>query len=339
MSVFAQTKSEGAGLGGNCNANAWNALTLTNAIWTDDADYTAKNIYLYVDNGGTLKEKNDQYRLHLVADSYARLDGIGKLVPDSRITGTMINQIRAFNTSSVTFNATGTVIHKTSKPAEAVWQDAKTGIDRIKVLGIPLASDKSKSLLVWYVFNRCDFCGEGTQVDVERTAQESLKKRYEDAFGKALAPINEIARAIASPGTTKARYGEEETQTSAALYVLELRSMLKKDALIPNDRLSRYQLWTNTRTYLNVSLLPNAARLYANASGRLQYAVDLLKGDLFLNGSDLYVEILSALTKWASGNSIIPIGSTGSLDLASGVFTLPDLPTMSSICTKFPVPG
>ena len=326
LSLYAYTKSVGKGLAGTSNANAWNAATLTNAVWIDDATFTAKNIRIYADNGGTLKDNDESLKPYIMSESFAELKGIGKVAPDSRITGVMINQIRSYNTDHVTFNVPegGQVIHKTTDPWKSINQYAKVGIERVKILGIPLAKDGSNTVLEWAIYNRCDFCGEGMQYDVEQTKQKTTDQRYEDAFNKALAPVNEIQRMVNnSTIVMKARYAEEDYTTAAKRFALDVKHILTKDITLESDEVASFRMWTNTETRLNVYLLPNAARLYTNGIGRLQYAVDVISGDLFNDGSENDIEILTALTANAFANPIIPIGSTGSLNLTTGLLTLP----------------
>ena len=326
MSLYAYANSVAKGLAGKSNANAWNAATLTNAVWIDDATITGKNIRIYADNGGTLKDQNESHKPYIKSYANAKLSAIGNVAPDARITGEMVNQIRSYNTKNVTFTANGgEVIHKTSVPYNVIRQDATANAEIKKILGIPLAKNSSVKVIEWGYHNRCDFCGEGDAYDVERTRQTTVEKRYEDAFEKALSPINDIIRAVAAAGITKARYGEEDLQAAGKIYVLELRSMLENDVQLSQDKVKSYRLWNNTQTYLNAYLMPNAARLYTNATGRFQFVTDVISGDVFGEEWSPYIELVSALTANAVRNPVIPIGSTGSLDLSSGILTLPDL--------------
>ena len=327
MAVYAYASSIGAGGAGVSNANAWNAADLLNGVWIDDADLEGNNIYIYADNGGTLKSGDASKKAHIVSRSYTKLmAALGKVQPDSRITGQMINQIRSYNTANVKFTTHngGKVVHETVSPKNSINQDCETDYKRIEILGISLTKANEISIIKWYVANRCDFCGTGTEYDIDRTVQEGIDKRYEDAFKKALSPIGEIARSVSNAGSiTKARYGEEDYNEAGRLFVLELKSMLMKDVILNPNKVKSYRLWTNSETFLNTYLMPNAARLYTNGSGALQYAVDVLEGDLFGDGRNLDIEILTALTANAINNPVIPVGSTGSLDLNTGVLTLP----------------
>ena len=326
MSILANARSIGKGGGGISNANAWNAADLTNFVWIDDTALTGKNITVYADNGGTLKG-NTAKKAYIRSESYAELTAVaGKVQPDSRITGVMRNQILSNNVGNVTWTANGgTVIHKTSDPQKAINVDAITDYDRVEVMGISLTKAKEISIIKWYVHNRCDFCNEGERDVIDRTVQEALDKRYDDAFEKALAPINDIQREISNRGAiSKARYAEEDATAASKIFVLDIKSILERDVRIDPNRVKAYKLWTNTETYLNVYLMPNAARLYTNGTDRLQYAVDLVRGDLFGDGNILDIEIMTALTRNAFANPVIPIGSTGSLDLGTGMLTLPD---------------
>ena len=166
---------------------------------------------------------------------------------------------------------------------------------------------------------RCDFCKAGEGVSYVPGAISVI-----DSFAKALVPINDInRRVIGLDPVTKARYGEEESKAVDAIYVLELNVPLKKDVSFDGKRLNRYNLWTNTLTQGDVYLLPNATRLYLMVN--LDYVSEVLRGDVRGDGSACDIDIFTALNTYAFNNPVIPIGSTGTLDFSTGVFTLPEL--------------
>ncbi len=325
LTTESNTNAKGAGAGGVSNATSWLGNTLTNAIWIDYTDLSAaKSINVYADNGGTFTNKGDIYKTHDIGESYAKLGGIGKVVAESRITGTQINQIRSNNRSQVTWKAP-TVVHEASAPASAILQTLKADTKVTKVLGIPLASSKKKNILEWYVFDRCDFCLTGREYDVKPTEQETLEERYEDAFKKALAPINEIQRVIADIGViTKARYGEEDNKIASKIFVLDVQSMLNKDVRLTAEEIEKYTMWLNIETFHMVYLMPNAARLFTGAGNSLQYVTELLSGDVLKDNSRQIAEIVTALTEYAFNAATIPVGSTGSLNLADGTLRIPE---------------
>ena len=179
-----------------------------------------------------------------------------------------------------------------------------------------------------------------------------MDERYEDAYKRALAPINTVAamaRSLAqdqsaltamrvskglapitylntlAPTTTvifKARYGEEENEAADKIYLLDVKAMLNNDARLTPTQTAHYQLWQNSQTYHNVFMLPNAARLYLRYT-TLDYVTDILHGDLTGDGEADDIEVISALNAYAYENPIIPIGSTGTLNFANGDLTIP----------------
>ena len=177
------------------------------------------------------------------------------------------------------------------------------------------------------MWNRCDFCGEGTEYEVARTAQETIAKRYKDAFEKALAPISDIQRMVGNLGAiTRARYGEEDYAAAGEIFVLDLSVLLRKDARLNDGQIDKYRLWNNVETGLDVWLLPNATRLYGvagNGKTLLQYVAELLRGDVRRNGEIHEVDIITALTREAASNPVMPVGSTGMLDFNTGTLRLP----------------
>ena len=331
MSVKADASSEGKGGFGVSTGNAWNDAWLTNAIWIDRADLAGKNINIYAENGGQLKTSSnpyadEHYRPRIVSHGYSKLNGIGKAASEARITGEMINQIRSENTGDVNFIARngGQVIHKTTNPEDAIDQEAKAESKIKKVMGIPLGKRQRKSVLEWGIWNRCDFCGEGEEYDVQRTEQKTIAERYKDAFEKALSPLTDIQRMVSSLGSiTRARYGEEDYAASGKIFVLDLPVTLEKDISLNNEQISRYRLWDNTATRLDVYLLPNATRMYGIGDLNLQFVSEVLRGDVRNNGETVEIDIITALTPYAVSHPVIPIGSTGALDFATGTLTLP----------------
>ncbi|MBR2822196.1 MAG: hypothetical protein IKE24_00695 [Clostridia bacterium] len=329
--MFVETNASSVGKGGFgvANANAWNDISLTNAVWIDKA-YLSGNtgVMIYAENGGQLKENAPNNRVHIVSDGFAQLKGVGKAASEARISGVMINQVRSSATNLVQFvSRSGQVVHETTNPENAIWQEAKAESKITKVLGVPLGKRSRKTIMEWGVWNRCDFCDEGTEYEVARTAQETIAKRYKDAFEKALAPISDIQRMVGNLGAiTRARYGEEDYAVAGDLFVLELQVLLRKDVRLSKGQIDKYRLWNNVETGLDIWLLPNATRLYGNAgNGKalLQYVVEVLRGDVCGNGEIHEADLITALTPEAASNPVMPVGSAGLLDFRTGTLMLP----------------
>ena len=103
---------------------------------------------------------------------------------------------------------------------------------------------------------------------------------------------------------------------------------MTKDVTLDNEQINKYRLWKNTGANLDVYLLPNATRLYGNRrAGKimLQYVAEVLRGDIRGNGEIHDIDIITALTERAFSHPVMPVGSTGSLDFATGTLTLPSL--------------
>ena len=388
--------SLGKGAAGSASGNAWIGATLTNAVWIDNTKLSAKTgIDISADTGGmkkgdksnsnwTKKMINDNFRTHLVAGGNSKLKGIGRAKAVARISGTQINQIRTNNKDYVEFYTSGYESHVASDPTVAVKLSVKANASVPKILGIKLGKTIKKKETEWYYYDRCDFCGTGTQYDVDPTEQEDLEERYQQAYEEALKPINEVQSQVneytiydmdpipigyinamglsnfpnanilvSSGGTvamglsnsayakvlvpvgdigrtsggtgsaTRARYGEEEYLAAGSVFVLDIRSILNKDVRLDTDRIVPYHLWTNSETFHTVYLLPNATQLYVGAGGQPQFAAEILYGDAFGEGKDRYIALYSALTANAARKPVIPIGSTGKLDLLTGTVTVP----------------
>ena len=369
--LYVQNKADALGKGavGVSNANAWINVTLTNAVWIDAAELTGqKGIDISADTGGMKKgNKNDShdsnwvnetsdsmirdpYRAVFEAISTAKLKGVGGAAKAFvYISGTQINQIRTNDASNVTFISDGYVSHVAADPTTAVRLVVSANASVPKILGIKLGKTTKKKLTEWYYYDRCDFCGTGTQYDVDPTPQEDPEKRYKEAdermkqaindvqdqvsqytvfeyydYDKALMPIDDIDRLDQSTDSaTRARFGEEEYLAARDIFVLEIRHILKKDVRLDADRMMPYRLWTNSETFHTVYLLPNAAQLYVGAGGRPQYVADILSGNVFGDGKNRYIALYSALTDYAWANPVISIGSTGKLDFSTGTLTIP----------------
>ena len=242
--------------------------------------------------------------------------------------GSNWNQIRSNDTKQVTFKAKK-VVHTAAAP----WDnDNLEKIHEHSTHKSGAVSRTSEHYWDWNEYWRCDFCGKSGKKDgdaeamsgqAEQYTKRNLEEALRSAFEKALAPLTDIQRQVDKVGSAvRARYGEEEYAQAGAIYVLEYPVTLEKDVTIDVERIAKYKLWTNTETGHDVYLLPNATRLYGQARGgkiNLDYVAEVIRG----NGEIAEIDIITALTKRAFANPVIPIGSTGSLDFLNGLLMLP----------------
>lgn len=207
----------------------------------------------------------------------------------------------------------------------------------------------------WIDLAQCDFCeGDGKPVDVlPYDDKTTMEERYQEAYERAMAPINTIeamARMLSLDQTvlsalrlskgllpltymnttaaravtvSKARYGDEENEAAAKVFVMDVKSPLKKDVRIGEEQLASYRMWENNATRHSVYMLPNAARLYAGLNNRLDYVTDILQGEVLGDGNAYEIEVITALNEYAYANPEIPIGRTGRLNFATGELTIP----------------
>ncbi len=249
------------------------------------------------------------------------------------------------------------IVHEASKPKAQLWADLIANYKRWqkKVLGITITLTKANvtKRYEWIDTANCDFCGKGTAVDVQPYDDDTtMEKRYKDAYERAMAPINAIyAMASGLPrdpnalmalqlakglmpltymnavvktqaAVMRAHFGEEEQASMSDRFVLAVRSILNKDVRIDSLKLDDYRVWTNDRTFDDVYLLPNATRLFING-GVPQYIAETLMSDLRGNGAMSDIAAITALTEYAYAHPTIPIGSSGSLNMSTGMLTMP----------------
>ena len=352
---------DGKGGVGISSATAWNVANLENAIVIDDAyissgtRYATENlgINIYATNG-----TDGPDRTHLTSTSHATLMGVaGKVAPTSRITGTQVNQIRTSNEEKVSFNVTkGEVVHTATAPEKTLRAELTATYDRneieLPLVTVSLTVADVIKTLEWYVHARCDFCHEGQEVDVKPSSQETVEERYKQAYEAALAnidtieamarklrvdpqaligsmlargllPLTYLNTLVSRPSVVyMARYGVEDRTAIDRLYVLDIESILKNDARLDGDAVRRGFIWTNTATEHDIYLLPNAARMILNGSGMPQYVSDVFTS-MNETGKAADIEIIVALSRYALDRPVLPIGSDGALDFASGDFTIP----------------
>ena len=255
----------------------------------------------------------------------------------------------------ITTTYTGDIHHE--RDTSKIWTQTSANYKRwqVKILGVTVTLTKANvtNKIEWGAFNRCDFCDEGDAVDVGPGYQDStMAERYEEAYKRAMANIDVIeamARALAIDKTalmasrlakgllpltymntlatrtapiTKARYGDEENEAAAKVFVMDVTGMLEKDVRIGKDELAFYRMWENNATFHSAYMLPNATRLYTSGNW-LDYVTDIVSGELLGDGYAYEMEVITALNKDAYANPEIPIGKTGSLNFATGVLTIP----------------
>ena len=241
---------------------------------------------------------------------------------------------------------------------ESVWTQTSANYKRWqkKILGVTVTLTKANvtNEIEWGVFSRCDFCDIGEAVDVRPGVQdETMEERYQEAYDRAIASLNVIeamARVLSVDQTalmayrlakgmlpltymntlvtrtvpiTKARYGDEENDAVAQVFVMDVKGMLEKDVRIAKDQLAPYQMWVNNATFHSVYMLPNAAQLYIDSADGLDYITDIVQGDVLNDGFTYDLEIITALNENAYANPELPIGRTGRLNFATGVLTIP----------------
>ena len=314
MRVKAESRADGSALGGW--SDAWSEISadLQNTIWVDNATLQSR-----VANGITLLAVNgkDSERPYL----YAKADAASFALlcsanADAVISGSSFNQIRSTDTNTVSVR--GQFTHTAVHPSDAIHYTLDSRYEKLA------SSGKDSESFSWGAAkHRCDFCGEGQGNTIDPNAYRADKQ---GAFSKALSPLNDIQAVTAKlNGITKARYGEEDYIAAGRIYTLDLQVLLTRDVRLEEDKLREYRLWTNGRTFQEVLLLPNSARLYASAGYKVEYIADVLYGDVLGNGENHYADIITALTKRAFDEPVIPIGSTGSLDMKTGVVTLPSM--------------
>jgi hypothetical protein len=335
LDVKAEAVTEGKGAAGVSNATGQVDVILTNAIWTDNITFAAGDGFLmYADNGGTRGGTPGQHmyagqRAKFYVNTSSKLKGVGKASANSRITGTQINQIRTLDEKQVLWSGNPQLHnspweHIAADPTASVQLDVKANASVLKILGIKLGKTVKKKVLEWYYYDRCDFCHTGQEWDVNPTVQEDLEVRNKNAYERALIPINDIQREVNRIGAiTRAHYGEEEYLAANALYVLDVKSILDRDVRLTQDQTDRYRMWTNTETFQNVYLLPNAAQLYTGMGNMPLYIADILYGDAFGDGQPRFIALYSALTDRAYAKPVISIGSTGQLDFTTGKLLIP----------------
>ena len=311
--ILTHSNADGKAAGGRSLAKAVYGMNLQNTTWVDDANLEApgSRVLLEADNG-------DSYRAYIEASPHGELYAVGGSVSsDLEWSGSSFNQIRTSEKSAV--STRGNFIHNVYSPLSGNNLRFKLtqNINRAFITTINLSEVIGG---VAYA-SRCDFCGTGTG----RNVTDSERADTGNAFEKALSPLYDILRMLEMTGISKARYGEEDYQAAAGIYVLDHPVLLEKDVTLDNGKAAGYRLWTNTETQLGTYLLPNSTRIYGRTlGGRIdpQFVTEVIRGDVRGDGETHEIDIVTALTAWAAGHPVIPMGSTGSLDFSTGTLTL-----------------
>ena len=309
--------------------------------WTEK-DGNGK-LTIWAESGGRKTTNVNTDRVRIISNAYAKLNGIGKAVSEANITGTMINQIRTNDEASVGLYGT-TQTHLTNDPWTAIIQSVTAESKVKKILDIKLGKTKEKEKLKWYIWNRCDFCHEGKEHDLTHSEQDTIEHRYKEAFDRAMLPIDTVANEVAGLrktlaalqninrtavpmiNITRARFGVEDNTTVGERFALKLKTLLERDVRFTPEKVSSYQLWTNTATRLYTDLLDYATRLYATPRGSgmgLQYLAEVFQYDLLNDGYEVEFDIVTALTENAYRHPVMPMGDIGSLDFSTGTLMLP----------------
>ncbi|MBQ8094422.1 MAG: hypothetical protein IJ242_12745 [Clostridia bacterium] len=274
-------------------------------IWVDDTTFRAGKRTLLETN------HNDSKITALSSAGLHGFLGAGFESPTAKIWGTIRSVIRSSNTDNVDG---GDRFEHTAKSTSGVAIDARaTGSWWSKG-----NRDVQRTILgEWF----CDFCRH-TSGSFGDDRRMNIAATLDSAFTKALKPIREINRMVLKlDSATKARYGEEEYQDAERLYVFDIEKQLGQNATFDEARLEKYRLWTDALTQHNLHLLPNAARLYRTQ--RLDYVADVIHGDVLGDGTAYDIDIITALNEYAFNEPVIPIGSSGSLDFATGTLKVP----------------
>lgn len=306
LHVYAQNFVEGSGMFGGVDAYCENQVQITTTIWADCTDFSGKN--------GTNLRSNfgEEFRAFFEELSKSALYGAGYERSQSWLKGNFYAKIYTHNTNLV--NGGNKFTHIAS---DAIRNNVDTSC-----VGWWTSKGKRENKTSYSHNAFCDFC-RNDRTDKKYDYDWDIDAKLKAAMKKALEAVNDINRQVnGKKPVTKARYDEIDDQASGAIYVLDLEAKLDHDETFGEDRLAKYRLWNNSMTNQDVYLLHNAASLFR--SSRLNYVSDVLRGDLD-DGNAYSIDIFTALNKYAYNHPVIPIGSSGSLDFSTGVFTLPEL--------------
>ena len=319
---------EGSGAFGGVTAECINVVNGGTRVWIDNTQFNAQK-------GGTHVRATfgDSDSAFFEEKSEAALYGLGSETARSRLQGGLFARVLTSNRNNV--NANGYFGHAAANAFRHYVETKCTGW---------WTSKGYRESEYWFSPTaHCDFCSDVVRVVSDYNAPLGLRiergelGRFENsgwkltsdnllsnAFAKALAPINEVNRMVNGlDDITKARYGEEEDKAASAVYVMDVNAMLQKDVTMDEDRLDRCRLWTNGVTQQDVFLLPNATRFYRGA--KLDYVSEVLRGDVNGSGESFVVDVFTALNANAFQDALIPVGSSSSLDFATGELLLPSL--------------
>ena len=296
-------------------------------VWVDNTQFNAQHggTHINADFGDAFFEEKSEAAVYAIT---------GSETARTELNGSLFARILTTDKSKVSAN--GYFGHAASNSYRHYYENKCTGWKL--VVGY---REKDFPLNTTY---QCDLCNDITVLDwskyfedsgfVTRTTYGAANNsgwhlgsgsdRLNAAFDKALSPINDVNRMVSGKGDiTKARYGEDEVMAANAIYVLDIQALLNQDVTFGEETLERYRLWNNSLTQQDEYLLPNSTRLFRSA--KLDYVAEVLRGDVRGNGESHLVDIYTALNSYAFQHPVVPVGSTASLDFASGALTLPTL--------------
>ena len=314
----AKSSAEAGGGAAGGWADAWSEteIQMQNTIWVDKSDiYSAKGTTFLAQSGTGY----EQPYINVYAKAKMKA-AVGDADAYAIISGSPFNQIRSKGIYNVDIK--GEFNHIDIDPRDQILFTVNAPQSTLYHSG---QGDKTTAL--GGAKHRCDFCEYGQSGGVRLVSGGSkriLDDTLEKAFEKALVPLVDIEKQSSGHWVSKARYGDEESKVAAKIFALDLVIRLTKDIQLDEQALNHYKLWNNKRTGQDVILMPNCTRIYTDASGRLEYVSEVLRGDVLGNGETHLIDIYTALTKYAfSIEPVIPIGSTGQLDFRDGTLTLP----------------
>ena len=311
LSIRAESKAYSEkGLFGGATSKIHVNLDMVYEQWIDNTYFNVtggkvvpKRAFLASDPEGTT--------LRLTADAVN--SGVGKETAEVIVEGKAYALLRTHKRDSV--NSSGEFYHTARTSELEVYTETMCNGSMFSI-----GTRTNRNSVVKFAY--CSFCS-GTNASGEAT-NTNTATALSASLSKALAAVNDISRMVNGlDPITKARYGEEDDQVASGIYVLDISSLLEKDVRLTGDQLNGYRLWTDALTQHDVTLLPNATRLYTNAAGRIEYVSEVLQGDVLGNGEVHKIDVITALTGYAFSHPTVPIGSSGSLEMDTGILTVP----------------
>ena len=326
---------------GKSKAHAETTANLTNQISIDNAILDAKHSGIELESTNNFgSETNTNITIDAFAEMYA---AAGAVIPEAVLKGTMRNAIVTKDAGKVHVS-NGSFRHRASNPAESVKTvlNAKYDRNQIEVFGFVLT-------LTWQFAKRsnelqtssgCDFCrtapatidesaraarnrsaasGTGSEKPAGSAAVEGTRAMQKSTgVGESNLTVSDKLISI-----TKASSLRDGGKSDSELFVLGLHSSLDRDVTLNGSDIRRYRLWFNEIASMYNHLLPNGARIKTGAGGRPQFVTDVLVGDVFGQGLNNEVRIVTPLTKLAVSYPLYAIDRHTTLNLETGELTIP----------------